>query len=368
MNHKQKLLEIYNSSFSVDDIKNIDDKYLDFLNTIGGNISTQKGVFTVLVTLIVHKILSPSQDIRKHQTNMKDGFSGRSVDTQFITPTLKELGLSSMSESGWLTRSLEQPFPYTLDYGGKISNKLVKEAFLNLVAFVEIKPNKAVNVLRIILNFAIQAREKSSIPIIPLLNPENLTIGKLVKALESHFSFNYKTHGGSKLPVLAFYAVYQSIIKEVKRYELCTLEVLGSHTASDRTSKSAGDIQIFKDKELFEAIEIKLDKEIDSSIVRIAIEKIQRYNPSRYYVLSLKNVKSENKVEIEELIAEIKAKHGCQIIVNGVIPSLKYYLRLLSNLTDFFDNYSSLIEIDKELQDIHKLKWNELIPEILDKQ
>ena len=367
MNHKQKLLEIYNSSFSVEDIKNIDDKYLNFLNTIGGNISTQKGVFTVLVTLIVHKILSPNQDIRNHQTNMKDGFSGRSVDTQFITPTLKELGLSSMSESGWLTRSLEQPFPYTLNYGGKISNKLVKEAFLNLIDFVETKPNKAVNVLRIMLNFAIQSREKSSIPIIPLLNPENLTIGKLVKALESHFSFNYKTHGGSKLPVLAFYAVYQSIIKEIKRYESCSLGVLGSHTASDRTSKTAGDIQIFRNNELFEAIEIKLDKEIDSSIVRIAIEKIQRFNPSRYYILSLKNVKSENKVEIEELITEIKVKHGCQIIVNGVIPSLKYYLRLLSNLTDFFDNYSLLIESDKELQDIHKLKWNELIPEILDK-
>jgi DNA (cytosine-5)-methyltransferase 1 len=367
MNHKQKLLEIYNSSFSVENVEDIDVKYLRFLNIIGENISTQKGVFTVLVTLMVHKILFPSQDIRNHQTNMKDGFSGRSIDTQFITPTLKELGLSSMSESGWLTRSLEQPFPYTLDYGGKISNKLVKEAFLNLIDFVETDPNRATNVLRIILNFAIQAREKSNIPIIPLLNPENLTISKIVTALESHFSFNYKTHGGSKLPVIAFYAVYQSIINEIKRYESCSLGVLGSHTASDRTSKTAGDIQIFKNNELFEAIEIKLDKEIDSSIVRIAIEKIQRYNPSRYYILSLKSVKSENKAEIEELIADIKVKHGCQIIINGVIPSLKYYLRLLSNLTEFFDTYSSLIEVDKELQDIHKLKWNELIPEILDK-
>jgi DNA (cytosine-5)-methyltransferase 1 len=366
MNHKQKLLEIYSSSFSVEDITGISIEYKSFLNTIGGNISTQKGVFTVLVTLIVHKTLFPNQDIRKHQSNMQDGFSGRSVDTQFITPTLKELGLSSMAESGWLTRSLEQPFPYTLDYGGKISNKLVKEAFLNLVDFVEREPHKAENTLRIILNFAIQAREKSIIPITPLLNPENLTITKLISALEKHFSFNYKTHGGSKLPVLAFYAVYQSIIREIKRYEGCTLGVLGSHTASDRTSKTAGDIQIFRDKNLFEAIEIKLDKEIDCSIVRIAIEKIQKYNPSRYYILSLKNIKSEDKLVIEELVIETKTKHGCQIIVNGVIPSLKYYLRLLFNLTDFFDAYSSFIESDKELQDVHKIKWNELIPEILD--
>jgi len=51
----------------------------------------------------------------------------------FITPTLKELGLPSMAESGWLTRSLEQPYPYTLGYKGKISGKGIKEAFLNLL-------------------------------------------------------------------------------------------------------------------------------------------------------------------------------------------------------------------------------------------
>jgi DNA (cytosine-5)-methyltransferase 1 len=44
-----------------------------------------------LVTLLTHKIIDPKQDIRNHQASMKKGFSGRSVDTQFITPTLKEL-------------------------------------------------------------------------------------------------------------------------------------------------------------------------------------------------------------------------------------------------------------------------------------
>ncbi len=76
-----------------------------------------------------------------------------------------------------------------------------------------------------------------------------------------HFSFNYKTHGASKLPVLAFFALYQQLIKEVERYKSCTLKDLASHTSSDRKSKSAGDIEIFdKNKNLIEAIEIKHDK------------------------------------------------------------------------------------------------------------
>jgi DNA (cytosine-5)-methyltransferase 1 len=51
------------------------------------------------------------------------------------------------------------------------------------------------------------------------------------------------------------------------------------------TSKSAGDIEIFNKDELFEAIEIKLDKPIDTNILRIAKEKIIKYNPKRYYII-----------------------------------------------------------------------------------
>jgi DNA (cytosine-5)-methyltransferase 1 len=60
-----------------------------------------------------------------------------------------------MAESGWLTRSLEQPYPYDLDYNGKISNKVVKEAFLKVLDFVEKNPTAAKNVLRLLLAEAI---------------------------------------------------------------------------------------------------------------------------------------------------------------------------------------------------------------------
>ena len=159
MNHKDKLLEIYNLSYSVNDIENVNKETKDYIKSIGTKINIQKGVFTVLVTLITHKIIYPNQDIRKHQKNMSGGFSGRSIDSVHITPTLKELGLSSMSESGWLTRSLEQPYPYNLDYNVKISDKIVKEAFLNILDFVERNPVSATNVLRLLLNEAINSKK-----------------------------------------------------------------------------------------------------------------------------------------------------------------------------------------------------------------
>ncbi len=365
MNHKEKLLEIYENSFIVQDIKNVSNQITENIKVIGEKINSQKGVYTVLITLITHKILYPKQDIRKHQSSMQGGFSGRSIDTQYITPTLKELGLPSMAESGWLTRSLEQPYPYTLNYNGKISNKKVKSAFLEILDYIENLPNKSENVLRLLLFQAIEMKKRSFVEITPLKNSENLTIEKIITAINEHFSKNYYTHGGSKLPVIAFFAIYKTLIKELTRYKDCVLADLGSHTASDRTSKSAGDIEIHKNNELFEAIEIKLDKYIDATIIRIAIEKIKRFNPQRYYVLSFIGTKEDERKTIENLITEIKEEHGCQIIINGVLPTLKYYLRLINSLEEFVKNYSSLIETDKELKRVHKEKWNELIEKYL---
>jgi|SRR6185312_7592044 len=98
--HKEKLLEVYRNSFDVSDISNISDEMMNFLKIITDNIDRNKGVYTVLITLIVHKLLEPAQDIRLHQSKMENGFSARTIDTKFITPTLKELGLPSMAESG----------------------------------------------------------------------------------------------------------------------------------------------------------------------------------------------------------------------------------------------------------------------------
>lgn len=292
MNHKEKLLQAYEDSTNVEDIKGeIPSSYQKFISQIAKNCSRLKGVYTVLITLLVHKTINPAQDIRFHQAQI-GGFSGRTIDTQYITPTLQELGLPAMAESGWLTRSLEQPNPYTLDYPGKIGSKSVKEAFLNLIDRVQKNPDQAELVLKILLSEVIQNTQSNQVKIIQIDNTEKFNIRNILYMLKEHFNFNYKTHGASKLPVLAFYAIYQILIEEVERYKLCTLKKLASHTASDLTSKSAGDIEVFnKNNKLFEAVEIKQGKKIDLQMVRIAKEKIVKYGPQRYCIFSSNAIK-----------------------------------------------------------------------------
>jgi DNA (cytosine-5)-methyltransferase 1 len=267
-----------------------------------------------------------------------------------------------MAESGWLTRSLEQPYPYTLDYQGKINNKDVKEAFLNIIDFIQTNPDKSEAILRLLLNQVRKIAEANRVKIVKLSNPEKINIKIIISCLEEHFDFNYKTHGASKLPVLAFYAIYKNLIKEIARYQSCALKDLGSHTASDRTSRSAGDIEILdENNNVIEAIEIKYGKAIDLQIVRIAKDKIIRFNPRRYCIFSSLDILDSETEIINQEISEIFKTHGCQVIVNGIIPTLKYYLRLIMSLESFVEDYSNLVQLDHELQSIHKIQWNKIL-------
>ncbi len=364
MNHREKLLEIFEQSFRVSDIVDVPEGISGFLKTITSSIDRNKGVYTVLITLMVHKLLQPKQDIRKHQDKMRGGFSARTIDTRYITPTLKELGLPSMAESGWLTRSLEQPYPYTKDYQGEISGSGMKEAFLTIVNIIQEDASITPSLLRLILNSAIKFKKENQIEIKKIVTNDEVAIATITGILEKHFTEKYSTHGGSKLPVLAFYAIYESLIREVDRYQDCQLATLGSHTASDRTSNSAGDIQVLRKERVFEVVEIKLDKLIDGTMARIAYEKILRFNPERYYILSNIGVSNTDRAEVTKLISEVKKKHGCQLIVNGLLPTLTYYLRLISKPKEFLNRYIELVEKDTELKTIHKITLQKLLKDL----
>ena len=185
MNYTKILEELHTEAINKKSYtKNLDNQTLKNIQTIAQKSFNQKGVFTVLVTLSIYKIVHTSQDIRNHQTQIENGFSGRTIDTKYITPTLKKLGLPSMAESGWLTRSLEQPYPYGLDYEGKISNKSVKKAFLELVHTIEVEKINPKYILVELFIQIIELQTKNKITIEPLVNPEKLTIIQMIDTLE----------------------------------------------------------------------------------------------------------------------------------------------------------------------------------------
>lgn len=340
----------------------IDTNVKTLLDVVIKNSEPRTGVYTVLFTSIAYKCLNPQQDIRLHQEQLEGGYSGRTFDFKYITPFLRSKKFPSMKESGWLTRSLEHAAPYSLDYNGKITPKELKAAFLRIIDMVETKKVKAEDVLLYLLQALILQRDAHAVS---LAIPQNLSINNVMELLIAHFKYKYTAKGASRLPVLALYAVYQCMTKEMKRYDGKTLLEIESHTSADARSGRMGDIDIVDEKgNAFEAVEVKFDIPISHEIVQTTKAKILSSRIERYYILSTKEIVKEDKEKIDADVQQLKNTHGCTLVVNGVIPSLKYYLRLITDLTQFVENYTQLLASDQSIAFEHRNVWNTLVGEL----
>lgn len=346
---------------------------LEDIATLVNNGEASKGVLTVVITSIVHKILDPAQDVRYHQDSMPAGYAGRTFDTKYVTPFIfQHFQRFAMRESGWLTRSLEQPHPYTLDYSGHIRNKPVKRAFLNTIDRVERDPALAALLLPAIFRLLLdQMPQGDQFPaMVDSDTPPSII--RIIRAVKQHFFYSYTQAGAARLPVLAIYAVYQLIVEDIKRYKGKSLDVLLSHTTADLRSKSLGDIQVLNsDGSVFEAIEVKHLKPIDAGMIRVAFDKFKGSSTiDRYYLLTTNEPNLKDEDAVMSAIDSFRPRHPCQIVVNGILPSLKYYLRLVEQPSKFLESYSRLIEQESKqgrIKSQHAQTWNEILRQVLAK-
>ena len=181
----------------------------------------------------------------------------------------------------------------------------------------------------------------------------------LHKHFETHHSKNTP-----RLPQIAIYAIYKCIVGSMKRYENFTLMPLERMKAANRKSGSVGDIDLNKDKRPIEAVEIKYDIPIDKAIVIEATQKVQTEAVERYFILSTAAPKTEDLEEIQRIKESFLKSNGCEIIVNGIYDTIKYYLRLLESTNDFINNYADLLSNDPDLNYEHKVAWNAICEQL----
>ena len=342
----------------------LSDDQLKWVTVIVNKEETFKGVYSVLVSSLTYKCIYPQQDVRYHKVELEGGYSGRSFDTKYVTPFLKSKKFfGAMKESGWLTRSLEQAHPFTLEFPGKIRNSDVKDAFLNILNDIEVNgANPEIYLINIFRLSIIEKAKKTVTLVNPVKSESSLNIEQIIEYLNKHFYYKYSTRGASILPVIAFYSIYQCLIEEIGRFKNKQLDELGSHTSCDRSSKATGDI-VIRDKstnDIYEVVEIKFDIAPNSIMINDAYEKFKTEPVQRYYVLSTAHADDEEQLKINEEIIQIRENHGCQVIVNGIFPSLKYYLRLLENTDNFMNKYVENLQENTELDSEHKIAWNRI--------
>jgi len=340
---------------------NLDISKSQFLDIILNHSESAKAVLTVIITSLAYKILNPKQDIRSHQSSIKNGYSGRTFDTKYITPFMKISKFPAMATSGWLTRSLEQKVPYNSNYSGAIRPANLKTAFLETIDFIENGKDLEISLSYLMQGLIIKRNSYQ----IALAKPINLPISKIIALLENHFNSKYISDGAARLPVLALYSIYQCLISEVKRFNGKKLLEIESHTSADAKSGRIGDIEIIDEQnKVFEAVEVKHGIKINVQLIQDSFEKLKSTQVKRYYLLSTADIDSKERIKIEQEIERIKNIHGCHVIANGLIPTLKYYIRLISDTSVFIANYVNMIESDLSIKFEHKKNWNTLISQM----
>ena len=150
-----------------------------------------------------------------------------------------------------------------------------------------------------------------------------LNVNKIVDLLRQHFFFDYHVAGASRLPVLAVYAVYE-LMMDMPRYQGKHIAPLKSHTTSDLKSRSVADVEILTTDGLFwEGVEVKHGIPITPTLVEDAYEKFASTPANRFYLLTTAEPNVTEAPVIAEKVSAIEQEHGCEVIVNGILPSLQ---------------------------------------------
>lgn len=352
-------------------ISNNEKKLIDSFNS---KIDKATSAFTNIVTCLAMKVCDNSIDVRYHRkpgekdksggimppppSGENDWFSGRSISEKIVAPWLEDQKFRT-AKSGWQTRTFERPKPYTFDYSENIAH--VQDSFFNILNLVQNKTASALNVLAYF--FFLEIKEKDAKEnAIAKLSRKDLNNNSIIQNLINAFQIHFQTDDSARLPVLAIYATYQTILSDIKRYHGCELLPLGNHAAADSRTGAIGDIEIINsEKNIIEGIEIKHNIPIDKIIANTARKKISDSTAERYYILTTHSSCSVVNSEVQQVIEEIQENNGCQMIVNGVLPTMKYYLRLAENPEKIVAYYSELLKVDSRVKTHHIESWTNLI-------
>jgi DNA (cytosine-5)-methyltransferase 1 len=317
--------------------------------------------FTNIVTCLAIKAAKPDVDVRYHQVQIQNqttrgaGFNFRGLSEKTVYPWLNGHTFEG-AKSGWQTRTFERPKPYMLDYDENIGD--IKEPFLAVFDELEEFGQSAENALIRLIYLQIVLRESKKIN---LATPRTQDIQLIVKLFQQHFSHPYACKGASRLPVLALYAIYSMLINQLDRFKKMELKPMEEHSAADSQTGSVGDIEIIhrETKSVFEAVEIKHNIALNDGIVQDVVTKIMNKTVDRYYILTT-HKDCEPDEALSRKIFQVKSLYNCQIIANGVIPTIKYYLRLLADPSMVLQEYVLLLETDKAIKHEHRMVWNKI--------
>lgn len=333
-------------------------------------IERDKSLVAAIITSLLKKIISPEQDIRLHKIKFQGGYSARVLDTKITTPFFKKYFTKyANKETAFLNLATRADIIWNLTEGEKLplKNKSLLLPFLHLIDKIQNGVISLENCLTYILAKLYLLSQSNETVFDVTIDTDDfsdvININTVIKMLKEHFESRYS----SRLPVIAIFSVYQQLFKTVRRFEDKVLRPLNVHTSSDK--HGYGDVEIWNMNDTpSEMVEIKHNIPIDRDLILDVIKKSENTTIERYYLLTTYEDCFESPDEeeyINKLILKIKKERNLDIIPNGIIYSLKYYLRFVEDYHEFLKTYTEeLIKDAKNSTEVaisHIEIWQEIL-------
>ncbi len=288
-----------------------------WLDSLADSMTSEVGRAIVGLTVLqlTVKAIEPEQSIRLHKGGSsaksfgwRDGISMRTLDSAYITPTLRSEGLVKLNADGFMmTRTLAENYPYTRVYKAAIRG--ARSEWRNIVEGLETQTIQALPALQYFLSKLLNRAALFE----KVANETLATLEELVRAgglgttaaaidlLRQHMSAsNY----AARIMEIAMHALMQSLA-EAGALGSATLIPLSQMRSANKKHGNIGDIELSEDDKIIEAWDAKYGK----SYLRDELEELHDKLEHHDAVTEAGFVTSETPVlsaELTERIAELQ--------------------------------------------------------------
>ena len=268
------------------------------------------------------KAIEPVQSIRLHKGSSsartfgwRDGISMRSLDTQYITPILRDEGLIKVNKDGiMMTRTLAENYPYTRVY--KAAMRGAREEWLSLVEGLEtsaIQPLPALHyLLAKLLNNAAKF-EELVINTLKMLEHSFTTdrldtVAAVTALVKQHM---IASSYAARIMEIAMHTLMQSL-QEVGALGSATVVPLSQMRSANKKHGNIGDVELMDGGKIIESWDAKYGK----TYLRDELEELNDKLAAHDAVVEVGFVTSEEPQllsEVMERIAELEELNGVVI-------------------------------------------------------
>ena len=196
----------------------------------------------------------------------------------------------------------------------------------------------------------------------------SLQIDSLIQLVREEFRVD--SDGESLLPIIVVYSLYQCLTRETTRLE--NKRLVARYTNKRWRQNPIGVIEVIGDNgEPIEVLVIRNRETITRQMIQSTLRKSRRSPIRRYYFLTTAEpfVKQREQENIQDIVQKMQIKYNCEIFIDGVLPTLKYYLRAISVPALFWQKYcdnQKLVPLSAlDPKKTHLKKWKSIMKQII---